>query len=352
MPLADKPLIGHAIGWLRDSGLDYANICANSDTQALWNRLGNGADWGLGLHYYEDVMPRGPAGCVRDALAESNADTFLVVEGTLVPQLKLSQLLSAHQRSGAALTMAVRDMPAGTRCSSGDWTPVGIYVLNRAVLDHIPLNGYQDIKEGLIPRLHEAGLQVVIYPVDRRSSPRVSGVPSYLAVSKWAVERLIRNGQSPEGYERTGEACVHETAIVDPSARLFGPVLVGPGSIIEADAIVAGSTAIGERCRVMSGAAVSRSVIWNDCTIESGAVLDHSILTDGASVMTRTTTRNVVCVQTKQQAATTKLDLSTQSGDWRRYKRDNGTGIRPGSIASQLPQSADRQRLSSAAKVR
>jgi mannose-1-phosphate guanylyltransferase/phosphomannomutase len=359
MPLADKPLIAHSLTWLRDSGLDAANICANSDTQALWNKLGNGADWNIGLHYYEDIMPRGPAGCVRDALAHSDAKTFVVVEGTLVPQLELPHLLAAHKRSGAALTMTVRDMPASIPGAAGEWTPVGIYVLDRTVLKYVPDSGYQDIKEALIPHLHEAGLPVVIYPVDRQSSPRVSGVPSYLAVSKWAVERLVRMPEIPPGYARTGEACIHETAVVDPSAQLFGPVLVGPDSVIEADTVVAGSTVIGEHCQIRSGAAVSRSVIWNNCIVGPGAVLDHSILTDNASIATRTTARNVVCVQTKQEAASRKLELSSKAGDWRRYKRETGTGVRPGSIASQLPQHGARgpeagngHRLSPTAKVR
>jgi len=357
MPLADKPLIAHALGWLRDSGLTTARICANSDTQALWNRLGEGANLGITLEYYEDVMPRGPAGCVRDAVENSRSETFLVVEGTLVPQIDLAKLLSTHRRSGAVVTMTVRDMPGNGPGTVRDWTPVGIYVFDRSVLEHIPSSGYQDIKETLIPRLHAGGQRVVIFPVDSRSSPRVSGVPSYLAVSKWAVEQMARDERLPAGYRRIGDACVHETSTIDPTAQLFGPVLIGRGTTIGEGVVVAGAAAIGEHCRVEAGAAISRSVIWNECAIGPGAVVDHCILTDRAKITAATAIRNAVCSQTQPGPAARKLDLRTWPAQWQRKLHRPGPSTGAGTISSlpdvqvQTPRKADVRQLKRTGKI-
>lgn len=327
MPIADKPLIGHALGWLRESGLSRASICANSDTKALRNRFGEGAGLGLALQYYEDVMPRGPAGCVRDAVHRSTFQTFVVVEGTLVPQLDLAQMLATHRRSGAELTMAVRDMVCGGHEREGDWTPVGIYMFERGALEYIRARGYQDIKETLIPRLHETGHRVAIFPVDRRSSPRVSGVPSYLAVSQWAVEQLASRSDLPAGYRRLGQACVHQTAVVDPSAQLVGPVLIGPSTTVGADVVVAGPTTIGEHTRLDAGAVISRSVIWNECAVGRRTVVDHCILTDGARVKESAVMRNAVWLQTRPGGATQKLDLRTWSPQKDHKLREPGMGV-------------------------
>ena len=90
IPMVDRPLVAHPLGWLRDGGIPSASICANSDTAFLRRRLGNGCSWGISLDYYEDVMPRGPAGCTRDAVIQNGCATLVVVEATTVPQLSLT----------------------------------------------------------------------------------------------------------------------------------------------------------------------------------------------------------------------------------------------------------------------
>src|SRR5262245_44958382 len=67
VPLAGRPLICHALEWLRDHGARRATICANSESPAVRRRLGDGSRVGIELDYYEDWLPRGTAGCIHDA---------------------------------------------------------------------------------------------------------------------------------------------------------------------------------------------------------------------------------------------------------------------------------------------
>ena len=109
----------------------------NGDTAAIRGRLGGGESLGLTLHYFEDRMPRGPAGCMRDAAVDSTAETFLVVEGTMLPQANIAELLGSHQDSGTALTVAaVNAGPPRKGCepASDRLEPAGIYVFSRAAL--------------------------------------------------------------------------------------------------------------------------------------------------------------------------------------------------------------------------
>ncbi len=107
VPIASRPLICHTLDWLRSARIQSASVCANSDTVLLRRRLRDGASLGVALDYHEDVMPRGPAGCARDVAAGSDADTFLVVEGSVLPRLDLADLLSTHVSSEAVLTVVV-----------------------------------------------------------------------------------------------------------------------------------------------------------------------------------------------------------------------------------------------------
>ncbi|MCH8289124.1 MAG: hypothetical protein IID12_08475 [Candidatus Marinimicrobia bacterium] len=100
-PIMGRPVICHVLTWLRDAGVSNVSICANSQTDVIQKHVGRDAAPGLNIDYVEDVAPRGPAGCVRDAGGTSAWDLVVAVEGAVMPRVDLQELLSAHQRSGA-----------------------------------------------------------------------------------------------------------------------------------------------------------------------------------------------------------------------------------------------------------
>ncbi len=283
VPVAQEPLIGYVVRWLRAGGIGGATICANGASRFVRSYLGDGADFGIELDYYEDPIPRGPAGCALDASLSSPAETFIVTDGTIIPQVDLVRLLGEHRKANAALTVVVtRDQAQG--CGTGNfWSPVGIYVVERRALGQIQAIGYQDMKEVLIPRLYGNGERVIMYQADGYC-PRVTDAPSYLSVNEWRLRQIAGEIGLSERYMRRGESWIHESASVADSVRLVGPVLVGPSTTIASSAIVVGPTSIGTDCSVGPGALVCRSVVWDGCEIGRNATVDRSILKNRARV--------------------------------------------------------------------
>lgn len=296
LPIAARPLIWHTLDWLYAGGVPGAVLCANSDTAALRRTLGTDAELGIALDYFEDVMPRGPAGCVRDAALGADADLFLVTEGTIVPSIDLTALLRAHLESDAAVTVVVSGSGVGEDHRRGGQEPLGVYVFSRSVLERIPATGYQDIKETLIPSLHRAGERIVTYVPHEGLAPRVTDAASYLQVNMYSLERMFAEGSAPPGYVRIGDAWVAPSAQVDPLARFVGPVLVGPRSTIGRGALIVGPTTIGADCSIGPRAVVSRAAVWNHCRIGFGAIVDQCVLTDGGQVDEELVVRETVCV--------------------------------------------------------
>ena len=146
IPVAGRPLIHHTLSWLRHAGILSASICANSDTSVLRRCLGNGHALSLSLDYYEDVMPRGPAGCARDSVIYNDCSTFVVMDATIVPRIDLLRLVEAHQESKAALTVVVTSSHSDGVRSCALLAPAGIYVFSPPALESIPADGYQDIR--------------------------------------------------------------------------------------------------------------------------------------------------------------------------------------------------------------
>jgi NDP-sugar pyrophosphorylase family protein len=281
VPVAQTPIIYYAIDWLRRAGVRHASICANDATAPLREYFGDGSSVGMNVVVFEDSEPRGPAGCAHDAARHSHASIFVVVEGCMVPTLDLNALLLAHRRSRAAATIVVeverRRRPLGSELHG----PGGVYVFDRRVLESVPGRGYHDIKQGLIERLYHAGERVLKYEV-QGVAPRVLDCATYASVNRWLIGRTVEQPSFLADYVRVGASLIHPTAWVAPTARLFGPVIVGPGVRIEAHAVVVGSSSIGARSRIGAFASISRSLIWDDCIIGERAVVDASLLSDGA----------------------------------------------------------------------
>ena len=283
VPVAHKPLISYALSWLCDAGVTDVTVCGNRDTRALKAQLGRHVPADMSYSYREDPMPRGAAGCVRDAADGDACDTYVVTDGAAVPTgIDLQELLESHRASGAEATVVVYSEP-GRGGTPGAVVPVGTYVVNRTALECIPPRGFFDIKEHLIPKLHRAGARVLAYRITH-AVPRVLNAQTYLAVNGMAIESLVSSHAIPAGYYRRGEALIHAGASVAADATLIGPVIIGQSVDILSRAVVIGPTSIGCDVVINEGALVSRSAVWRRSVIQAGATVDLCVVGDGTVI--------------------------------------------------------------------
>jgi mannose-1-phosphate guanylyltransferase len=282
LPVAHRPLLSYALSWLNEGGIRDIAVCANRETRALQTEVPRHVPTGLAIRYVEDVMPRGAAGALRDAADGTNGDTFIVVDGTVIPTVSVNDLLRAHQESRAAVTVVVHEEP-GRLGSSHLQVPSGVYVFSRRALELVPPRGFFDIKEHLVPRLHRSGDLVAAFTASS-ACPRVLDAATYLALNEWTVERLAgtdgRLAGALDGYVKKGNRIVHNDALIADDSSLIGPVLVGPGVRIMAGAVVVGPASIGREVVIGRGALLSRSTIWRRSVIGEYASADRCLLTD------------------------------------------------------------------------
>jgi mannose-1-phosphate guanylyltransferase len=318
LPVAHRPLIAYALSWLQQAGIEHVAVCANRETRTLQSRLAHHLPQGMTLSYHEDPMPRGAAGSLSDAASACDAGTFVVAEGTAVPNVNLRELLVAHHASGAGLTVVVHAEPGrnGNPCLQ---VPSGIYVLGRRVLAAVPSRGFCDIKEHLIPQLYRSGERVAAYAASG-PTPRVLSSATYLAVNEWMVDHLVASGEPLDGYVRSGDCLLHSDALIAADAILVGPVLVGPGARVMAGAVIVGPTSIGLEVTVEPGALVSRSAIWRRSLVGEQSMTDRCIVTDDSVVDPRTSALGVVIIPSGRREGKT-----TAGGRKRPERRDTSS---------------------------
>jgi len=282
VPVAQQPLIAFGLSWLQRAGVHHAVICANRSSRALQAKVEREFSTDLDVAYIEDAMPRGAAGCIRDAARSLPGQTFLVTDGAAIPTVDPQALLDAHEGSGAAITVVVQLEARGGGLPPLQ-VPAGIYVIDRRALEPVAAHGFVDLKEHLIPSLARAGERIATFAADG-VVPRVLNAETYLAANEFATQLAAAGDSVPAGYRRVGEALIHRNASVDADITMAGPVMVGEGASIAAGVVLIGPTSIGRDVAIGAGAVVSRSSVWRRSRIDTRASVDRSIVADDGVV--------------------------------------------------------------------
>jgi NDP-sugar pyrophosphorylase family protein len=299
LPVAGKPLIDHVLDWLDRAGIPEVIICANCSTVPVRRHVDSLPRRTCAVGYYEDLSPRGAAGCVKDAAATTKTDTFVVTDGASIPAVDLAEVVAYHRDTNAAVTIVAYDRrleAPGRRYAH----PTGTFVFARDVLDAVPERSFQDIKEGLIPKLYAAGRRIEVFAA-RDVSPRVLDANSYLALNQWMINRMWAASMTPENPEGRS-LFAHPTAVVGDDALIVGPVVLGPGVRIDPRAIIVGPSAVGAGSTIGPRSVLARSVTWDRCSIREHAVVDQCLLADGVDIEPAARLMSMLKVQERRQS--------------------------------------------------
>lgn len=187
----------------------------------------------------------GPAGAVRDAVANLGDDAVIVVhEAAAFPTFDPGAVVAAHLESDAQ----------GTVCVNPDGAAAGFFVFRAGDFRAVSRVGFTDLKEQFLTRLQAAGARI-------------------------RAHRLPDEGLLPL-RTRAGflHAAMFAAGFREDDAHGLAPTILSAAQPICPRSIIAGTA------RVSSRAAVVRSVIMSGSSVDDGAVVVRSIVCSGASV--------------------------------------------------------------------
>jgi NDP-sugar pyrophosphorylase family protein len=301
-PFPAQPLISNVLSFLTNAGIEKIAICANGKTKLIASELSSGNSPWLNLHYSEDPLPRGPAGCLRDLQDWLGDDTFVCIQATAAYDFDLKAMLEEHRRTGAAITVGARPSPEDPQVLE----PAGVYLVEPKTLALIQPVGFQDFKEQFLPKVIAAGMTVRCHTL-KGTATLIHSAGHYLSAIREAILRAAEN--LPAGFvQKAPGVVVHENATIDPTARLTGPVWIDSGAQIGAGAVLAGPVVVGPDARVGAGAVVHRTVVMKDGEIGSGTEVYSAILAPSA-VRTLQAAR-----KTLDKARSSRLDGAPATG--------------------------------------
>jgi exosortase len=285
-PVAGKPVLERLLISLADQGIKQATICSSGDGSLLAESIQ--ADSRLRVKFSDEPLPVGTAGCIRDAAGDETDALFLVLPAAIISPPKIDALLEAHRDGKSDLTVMLNPEPENSQLTG---QTSGIYICNPAVLQHIPKEGYFDIKEGLIPEMLRCGKSVhaAVLPHNvgnfRDWREYLCGIANYLENTPKLDTEL-----KPSGRPDQQKVWIAASSKIDKDVRIYGPTIIMDGAVISNGAVIIGPTIIGRNVTIGENNIVVNCVVWDgaktgpNCELQR-CVLDYSAVVGGGTII-------------------------------------------------------------------
>ena len=267
VPVAGTPLICRTLSWLASEGVRDAVLNLHYRPETIAAVVGDGSDLGIRVRYTWEPLILGSAGGPRRALSLLDSPRVLIINGDTLTNVDLNEMVAAHERTSARVTLAV--VPSTDPRRYG-----GVLADKHGRVRGFTRAGHPE------PCYHFIGVQVVEAEVfrelpDGRPAATIGGLYSSLvtqddgALHAHVVSAAFRDIGTPADYLKTSLALAHDEGLdrpligtgtfVDPTARLIRTVLWDE-VVVERECELT-ECVIGDRVRVPSGCRFERRAI-------------------------------------------------------------------------------------------
>ena len=272
LPFMNRPFLDHVLEHLAGHGIDEV-ICSSPYLERVFREfLGSRAGRAPDVRWITEEHPLGTAGAIAGA-SEHLDETFLVLNGDLLTDIDLGELVVAHRARGAVGTIALTavedarpfglvEFDAEGRVLAFREKPsepgsgmvnAGVYVLEPEALDDVPRGVMVSIERETYPGLIERGA----------------------ALHSVAADGYWRDVGTPEAYLAGHLDALHGRLRTYPDVAR---PLLGSGVSVAGTASIAPDVVLGDRTRVGEGARVDRSVLHADVEVGADSVVVDSVL--------------------------------------------------------------------------
>jgi mannose-1-phosphate guanylyltransferase len=225
----------------------------------------------------------------RDLLDDGSEEPIVVVNGKIMLDLNLAEVLAAHRALGAEATMVLRPDPEAAKWGSFrlgadgriarflDASPTGSPIEPVATGDPLMFTGVHVLQPSFLDRIPPQGEQCVIRTAYRslfHEGRRLFG--TVLSGYWWehsTVDRYLQGvwnvleGRAELAHAPGPVRGVHPDARVHPDAEVRGPVFVDAGAVVEAGASVGPLVQVGAGAVIRAGVTIERSVVWDGARV-------------------------------------------------------------------------------------
>lgn len=296
LPVVNRPMIDRVLEHLGRHGVDCAVLALGYRPDAFVDAYPDGRCGGVELLYAVEPEPLDTAGAIRFAAEHAEISSrFIVVNGDVLTDLDIGDLVSRHAAAGAEGTIALHpvDDPSayGVVATDDDGRVLtfvekpprgsapsnlinaGTYVLEPSVLNRIEPGVRVNVEREVFPTMAADG---GLFAWDGHCYWIDAGTPSSYLQANLDIVNGTRPSDSPATHPsakvagRIDQSVVGSDVVIEAGAAVVRSVLL-PGAVVRAGARVVESL-IGSRATVGEGAVVEgHSIVGDDVAVEPGA---------------------------------------------------------------------------------
>jgi len=171
-----QPLISLTVGHLVSAGIRNLIVLAGPNEAAIHERLGDGKNLGVTVHYVPEMQPLGTAGALKLAQPYLAGGPFIVVHADVLTDINLTDFIEFHRSEECLATIAVKPRQSepnygkvllqGNRitefCGASQDQGIsivntGVYLFEPEVLDLIEAGRPAKLESDVFPRLADVG---------------------------------------------------------------------------------------------------------------------------------------------------------------------------------------------------
>jgi mannose-1-phosphate guanylyltransferase/phosphomannomutase len=293
----------HILLLLRAQGITQVVATLHYLADAIQGYFGDGSEWDITLTYSVEDTPLGTAGSVKQAESLLHDDTFLIISGDALTDVRLQPALEFHRERGALATLILARVPNPlefgvvitdetgriTRfLEKPSWGEVfsdtvntGMYILEPAIFDYMEPGKPYDFSQDLFPMLLREGKPLYGYVMGEYWSD-IGSLQQYRDANH---DLLTRKVSLPlPGVEQMPGAWIGTGTTIEPGAQIVPPVCIGHHGRIRSGATVGPFAILGDNCIVEPDAIVTHSIIWDGAYIGRGSHLQGAIVGTGVTI--------------------------------------------------------------------
>jgi mannose-1-phosphate guanylyltransferase len=288
LPVAGRTVIERVLEHLARHGIDEVVLSLGYKPDAFLEAFPEGRCAGVRLKYAVESSPLDTAGAIRFAADQGGVgdETFLVVNGDVLTEIDISDLVRFHRDREAEATIALTPVEDPSRFgvvpvdangkveafiekppasqAPTNMINAGIYVLEPSFLERVPPGKKVSVEREVFPAVVRDGR---LYALGSDALWTDMGTPEkYLEANLAWAKREGALSERPEGAHplaSVANSVVCADARIEEGARVHEAVVL-------------------QGARVRSGATVRRSVLGRNVEVGLGAVVDAlSVLGDG-----------------------------------------------------------------------
>lgn len=316
VPIASVPYIVRCLKYLEENGVRRVVLSMGYLPEPIETVLRSNPP-AVSVEFCVEDRPLDTAGAIKYASGklDKSDDPFFVLNGDILTDIPLGDLLDYHVTRKAAATIAavpvadptkfgvldvdaegrIRRFVEKPRIPPSNLINAGIYVYDRRVLDFIPDNTPWSVERQLYPSMLERGESLYARAFEGAYWTDIGSLEGYLRANFDSVARsnapshlspaLTGWWQGGATGIDTGTAIwIHESASVSERATLRPPVMIGPHARIGPEAVIGPSTIIGAGVVIEEGASVCESVVLDEAFVGRQSRVERCVLSGRARV--------------------------------------------------------------------